>query len=294
MRYVRESIAMVLGAALLVACADTTTTSTTSRGRKTVVGSSSGAADDGDDGADDEGTSGTTRGSSGTTTPTGATASSSGSSGTTPTAGGSFDIILDKQTVSADMAQTMKVQVTVEPKNGFSGPVKLSAVGAVGDASITFDKTELQLSGAAATAMMTVTTKTTTAPADYPVKVAAAGSAGSTPVSREAEVKLTVNPTLTLAIKMNPSTTDYIDAPKTIPVAVGTAANVKVRFVNQDSTGHIIHAGSPGFPHGNTNSPIPNGGTDPTARAVQAGSTYAFYLHDVNATSGSQYRIQAQ
>jgi hypothetical protein len=212
MRYVRESIAMVLGAALLVACADTTTTSTTSRGRKTVVGSSSGAADDGDDGADDEGTSGTNRGSSGTTTPTGATASSSGSSGTTPTAGGSFDIILDKQTVSADMAQTMKVQVTVEPKNGFSGPVKLSAVGAVGDASITFDKTELQLSGAAATAMMTVTTKTTTAPADYPVKVAAAGSAGSTPVSREAEVKLTVNPTLTLAIKMNPSTTDYIDA----------------------------------------------------------------------------------
>jgi hypothetical protein len=292
MRNVRESIALVLGAALLVACADTTTTSSSSRGRKTVVGASSGTADDAD-GDDGENTDPTTRGAS-SSGGSGTPVSSSGASGTPATAAGTFDIILDKQTVSADMTEPLKVQITVEPKNGFTGAVKLSAVGAVGDAVISFDKTEVQLAGAAATAIMTVTTKTTTAPADYPVKIAGAGTAGGAPVSREADVKLTVNPQLTLAIKMNPSNTDYIDAPKTIPVAVGGAASVKIRFVNQDSTGHIIHAGSPGFPHGNTNNPVPNGGTDPTARSVQAGSSYAFYLHDVNATSNSQYRIQAQ
>lgn len=292
MRNVRESIALVLGAALLVACADTTTTSSTSRGRKTVVGASSGAPDDADDG-DGEGPGTTTPGAS-SSGASGTPATSSGASGTPVTAAGSFDIILDKQTVSADMTEPLKVQVTVEPKNGFTGAVKLSAVGAVGDAVISFDKTEVQLAGAAATAIMTVTTKTTTAPADYPVKIAGAGTAGGAPVSREADVKLTVNPQLTLAIKMNPSNTDYMDAPKQIPVAVGGAASVKIRIVNQDSTGHIIHAGSPGFAHGNTGAPVPNGGTDPTNRSVQAGSNYAFYLHDVGATQGSPYTIQAK
>jgi hypothetical protein len=260
-------------AVLFAACGDA---SAPSPGYRQVGGTSSG--DPGNEQGTSSGQTSSGGTSSGQTSSSGGTSSgqtsSSGASGTVNP--GTFDLILDKATGTGDMATSFDVQVTVEPKDGFKGKVDLKVTGLPTDAVGTFDKPSVDIGPAAATAKLTITTKTTTPPATSQLKIT--GTSGTQ--SHDAPTYgLTINPKLTLHIKMNATGTDFVQEGKDLTVATG-GKPVTVVFHNNYSSGFIIHAGNPPtFPHGNTGAPIQPNTDEAQVRSISAGTNYVYYSH---------------
>jgi len=223
--------------------------------------------------------------SSGNTSSSGSTSSgsnASGSSGQTTSsssggnqAKGTFDVLLDKAAGAGDMTSTFTVQVTVAPKDGFAGKVDLKCAGLPTDATGTFDKPSLDISGTAgATATFTIKTKSTTPPDLSQVKI----TATSGTLSKDATYAMTINPKIEIDIKMNATINDFTDS-KDITVATG-GKTVTVAIKNLNSTGEIVHAGNPpDFPHGNTGTAIASNAFENQARSVKQGTNYTWYLH---------------
>lgn len=255
----------VLEASTLVACTfgDTTSDYLGANSKKKRTSSSTG--DDAEDETESAGTS-----------PDGTTATP-GNTPTTPgtrTTSGSFDLMLDKGTATADMNTTQTFTVMVVPQNGFSGTVNLTASGLPANATGTFDKPSVDVSGSAGVAArLTVVLKTNTPPGAASIKVS--GAAGT--AAKDVPIALTVSPRIQIPIKMNATQSSYVDTQQ-IRVATG-GGQVQFVFVNQDSSGHIIHAN----PHGDTNNPIQaNGGLEARTRTISKGQNFQFYLHDLN------------
>ncbi len=219
-----------------------------------------------------------TASSSGSTSGSNASGSSgqttSSSSGGTQVKG-SFDVLLDKATATGDMTTTFTVQVTIAPKDGFAGKVDLKCAGLPTDATGTFDKTSVDVSGTAgATATFTIKTKSTTPPDTSQVKITATSGA----LSKDATYGMTINPKIEIDIKLNATINDFTDS-KDLTVATGGKA-VTVVVKNLNSTGEIVHAGNPpDFPHGNTGTAIAPNTTENQVRSVKGGTNYTWYLH---------------
>lgn len=267
------SLAILSAAAALfsAACGDASTpTSGYYRGGQ---GSSGDTTDPGQSSGDN--TSGGQQTSSGNNASGGTSGAntSSGSSGNQVK--GSFDVLLDKPTATGDMMTTFEVQVTIAPKDGFAGKVDLKCTGLPADATGTFDKPSLDVSGTAgATAKFTITTKSTTPPDTSQVKIT--GTSGA--LTKDATYGLTINPKITINIKMNATINDFTDV-KDMTVATG-GKTVTVAVKNNNSTGEIVHAGNPpDFPHGNTGTAIAANALENQARSVKAGTNYSWYLH---------------
>ncbi len=291
MRHFVLPAVVVLGACFAVACGDasTNTAGFYRQGR-------SGDVPPGDQGTGGAGgASGSTAGSS-----SGAS-SSSGSTGTPGPTGGTtdpktFEILLDKSSVSGDVNAKHEVQVTVSPKSGFTGSVTLAATGLPADAIATWDKPTVDVGAGAATARLTIDTKSTSPVGAATLKIT--GTAGATTAS--SNVSVTINPTMTFTFRMNATGANYMEdiqgraiPPGTYNIAAGSANTLTVKVTNKDGTGHIVHGPGGNFPHGNVGAPIPSGGTDPVGRTVAKGSPIQFYAHDLNNT-GNMTRVQFQ
>lgn len=204
-----------------------------------------------------------------------------------PTGAGMLDINLDNAAPTLDLMAEVKVTVNVAPKAGFTGKVDLAVTGAPAGVSVTLDKASLELTTASASAILTVKTSSEVVPGSVALTITATSAAGakSTPIS------LTVSPTLTLSIPPNAgaltgmaANTAFAAAP--IPLKLG-GKKIAIKIKNNDSMGHIIHAGNTGgFNHGNRNAPVAPGAFEAAvegtnqAREVNSAGTYSFYLHD--------------
>jgi hypothetical protein len=237
-----------------------------------------------------------TPGGGSSTTPGGGTTAPPGEPAppTQPTGAGKVDITLDNAAPTLELMAESKLTVNVAPKEGFTGKVDLTVTGAPAGMTATFDKASLELTTASASAMLTVKTSSAVTPGAVTLTVTATSASGP----RTTPVNVTVSPTLTLSIPPNAgaltgmaASTAFAPAP--INLKLG-GKKIAVKIKNNDSMGHIIHAGNTGgFNHGNRNAPIAPGAFEGTVegngqpREVNAAGTYSFYLHDKSPANAS-------
>ena len=126
-------------------------------------------------------------------------------------------------------------------------------------------------------------------------------ASGATEATANANFK--VNPKITMTIPVNADAmraavgTRYVDgwagpmfgsAPAPLQTQSGNPITVIVK--NADSKSHIVH-GNAGFVHGDTQNPVPPGGTDPKNRTLAAGVNTSGYLHDGTNGTSESFRI---
>jgi hypothetical protein len=205
-----------------------------------------------------------------------------------PAAPGSFMLTLDKSTASVNLLAQATFTVSVAPSN-FTGAVALSVTGLPVGVTPAFDSSSLTLDGTStATAHLTLTTASSTAPGDSTFQVVAAGGTTSVNVSSTLTVASDLTITIPMGVDNNGGTTSspVMDAfgsypiNITAPADISTASPVTIHFYNGDDVSHEIHASSPGagFPHGSGE--FAPGTMEPTQRAINMKGTYDFYLHD--------------
>ncbi len=219
----------------------------------------------------------------------------------------SFDILTDKTTYSVELRSTVTVQVTVAPKS-FTGTVTLGTTGLPTGVTAAFAPPTLSVAGTTgATSVLTLTTISSIAPGNTPFQVTGVSGSSNGSVASA----LTVMPQITIQIPLNvdalkgtsgsPSTNAFGDYPIVItaPGDLGTADPVVVKFVNNDSAPHCIHASNPnqGFPHdavtnGVCNALMNKGGTDATAHNVNTKGSYLFYIHDQGDLTDGMIKVQ--
>jgi hypothetical protein len=218
-----------------------------------------------------------------------------------------FQIMTDKATYNAELRAAIVVQVTIAPQN-FTGTVNLAVSGLSTGVTGAFNPPSVSVSGSTgATSMLTLTTLESVIPATTPFTVTATSgtnTATSAPM-------LTVLPQITIQIPTNvaalagtqgtPSTKAFGNYPIVInaPSNFGTANPIIVKFINNDSAPHCIHASNPtqGFPHdavtnGVCNTLMQKGQSDQTAHNVNTKGSYLFYLHDEGDTTDGMVKVQ--
>jgi hypothetical protein len=170
------------------------------------------------------------------------------------------------------------------------------ATGAFSPASVTLNTT-------AATSKLTIKVPANVAPSVSGASSAIVIKAASGDTVATANANFKVNPKITMTIPVNANAlraavgTRYVDGwagPMfgTAPAALQTQSDnpITVVVVNADSASHIVH-GNAGFVHGDTNNPVPPGGTDPKNRTLSAGVQTSGYLHDGNNGTSESFRI---
>jgi hypothetical protein len=204
-----------------------------------------------------------------------------------PTAG--ITINLDKTTASSNLLSQTTVLVNVAPTGGFSGNVDLSVTGQATGVTATFDKAQLAVSGASASATLTLATASNTAPSTQSLTI----TARSGSLQQTATVAFTVNPVVELRIPQGVNAMRVAGGgtiqsqaygPNPLNLKLGTATRISVRVFNADTVVHELHAGNgaQGFAHGNNIAANTFEGNTQAGvpRSVSAPGTYSFYLHE--------------
>lgn len=249
-------------------------------------------------------------------------ADDSGSSSSTPSDGGttadvslpeggsqtqSFQVMTDKTSYNVELRNTVVVQVTIAPQN-FTGTVNLAVSGLSTGVTGAFNPTSVSVTGTTgATSMLTLTTLESVIPATTPFTVTAtsgsstANSAPSLVVMPQITIQIPTNVAAKAGTSGNPSTDAFGNYPIVInaPANFGTNAPIVVKFLNNDSSPHCIHASNAtqGFPHdavtnGVCNTLMQKGQFDQTAHNVNTKGSYTFYLHDEGDTTDGMIKIQ--
>ena len=286
----RSAVLLSACAALAVACGDASNI-TSNHWAGVGTGNDNGSADDG-------GTKST--GSDASTTAD--VSLPEGGSQTT-----SFQVMTDKTSYNVELRNTVVVQVTIAPQ-GFTGTVNLAVTGLSTGVTGAFNPTSVSVSGTTgATSMLTLTTLESVVPATTPFTVTAtsgsatANSAPSLVVMPQITIQIPTNVAAKAGTSGNPSTDAFGNYPivLTAPANFGTNAPIVVKFLNNDSSPHCIHASNAtqGFPHdavtnGVCNTLMQKGGYDQTAHNVNTKGSYVFYLHDEGDTTDGMIKIQ--
>lgn len=293
----RNACVLLLASGLILssfACGDAGTGS--SLGARRATTGKAPTADHSDDG--DDGAAGTTANPNGTTAPP--------PPANPGTSTGEFTVALSNATPQVDLGESVDVDVTIEPKNGFQGMADLSATGLPQGATATFSPTQVALNTTPAKVKMTITAGRSTAVSTTPVVVTAKSGA----VQATANANFKVNARMTLVIPVNIDAmraavgTRFIDAWGTelganataLKTQQGTPITVLVR--NADSVPHIIH-GNNGFAHGDTAAPIAPNSMEmqngaPRQRNLAVGANATGYLHEGGNGPSVSFRIQVQ
>ncbi len=223
-----------------------------------------------------------------------------GASGTTT---GSLAVTVDNATPATDLGTSIDLTVTVAPKEGFKGEAALTVTGLPTGATATFLPTSVTLNTSSVTSKLTIKVPATVAPSASGASSAMVISATSGATAATANASFKVNPRITMTIPVNANAmraavgTRYVDgwagpmmgsAPEALQTQQGNPITVIVK--NADSTSHIVH-GNAGFVHGDTNNPVPPGGTDPKNRTLSAGVSTSGYLHDGTNGTSESFRI---
>lgn len=218
-----------------------------------------------------------------------------------------FQIMTDKTSYNVELRSTVVVQVTIAPQ-GFTGPVSLAVSGLSTGVTGAFNPTSVSVSGnTGATSMLTLTTLESVLPATTPFTVTAtsgsntATSAPSLAVLPQITIQIPTNVSALAGTTTTPSTNAFGNYPIVInaPSNFGTNNPIIVKFLNNDSAPHCIHASNAtqGFPHdsvtnGVCNTPMQKGQFDQTAHNVNTKGSYPFYLHDEGNTTDGMIKIQ--
>ena len=219
----------------------------------------------------------------------------------------SFSVSTDKTSYNVELRATTQVQVTITPQS-FTGTVTLAVSGLSTGVSGAFNPPTVNVSGTTtATSMLTLTTLESVVPATTPFTVTAtsgannATSAPSLVVMPQITIQIPTNVQAKAGTSGNPSTDAFGNYPIVInaPANFGTNNPIAVKFINNDSTAHCIHASNPnqGFPHdavtnGVCNTLMNKGQMDQTAHNVNTKGSYLFYLHDEGDTTDGMIKIQ--
>jgi hypothetical protein len=218
-------------------------------------------------------------------------------------AAGSFAVSVDNATPASDLGSSIDVTVTVEPKDGFKGDATLTVTGLPTGAIGTFSPASVTLNTTAATSKLTIKVPASVAPSAAGAASAIVIKAASGDIDATANANFKVNPKITMTIPVNADAmraavgTRYVDgwagpmfgsAPAPLQTQSGNPITVIVK--NADSKSHIVH-GNAGFVHGDTQNPIPPGGTDPKNRTLAAGVNTSGYLHDGSNGTSESFRI---
>ncbi len=219
----------------------------------------------------------------------------------------SFQVMTDKTSYSVELRSTVVVQVTIAPQN-FTGTVNLAVSGLSTGVTGAFNPTSVSVSGTTgATSMLTLTTLESVLPATTPFTVTAtsgsstATSAPSLDVLAQITIQIPTNVAALAGTSGNPSTNAFGNYPIVLnaPANLSTTNPLVVKFLNNDSAPHCIHASNAtqGFPHdavtnGVCNTLMNKGQLDQTAHNVNTKGSYLFYLHDEGDTTDGMVKVQ--
>lgn len=222
-----------------------------------------------------------------------------------------FDLVMSNATPAVDLGQKLEIDVTLTPKNGFTGAVTLAATGLPTGATAAFAPASVTLGAAAVTAKLTIDVAVTSVPsapgASSPIEVAA--TSGSIRATANANFK--INPRATLVIPLNidalrSTGTNYLDqwgpAFGANPTPLRTQEGNPIVFTvyNADSKLHIVH-GNNGFQHGSTTAgqevqanafEMQNG--EPRTRSLAVGANITGYPHEGANGQSAGFRISVQ
>lgn len=241
----------------------------------------------GNGGGDEGGGSPSTSATSGSTSSSG---TSSGSGGTGGESGqtATFEIAVSASDTAIELRDSAELEISVTP-NGYVGTVVVGIAGLPADVTSTISPTMVELDGSTvATTTLTIASASDTVTGSFAFTLNAVAPEGTKSVT----ANLAVEPVITIYIPADLSSYSGSDTafgpfPTMIKALPNMSASntISVRFFNQDSVPHEIHADAAvqGFPHGN--SPIPPNSFDGQTRNVNQPGTYNFYPHDLNDTT---------
>ncbi len=224
------------------------------------------------------------------------------------TAAPEFALTLSQNTPTVSLGESVELDVSITPKNGFTGPVDLTVAGLPQGATASPATATVGATGAA-TAKIKITAAVdavATAPNTSSALVVT-GKSGSVTATANANFK--VAPKLTLTIPVNVDAlraanvqyrNDWGDAfgANQKPLRTQQGNGIVVTVFNADSKQHIIH-GANGFQHGDTNNPInPNSfemqNGAPRTRTLNVGANANGYPHDGANGVGASFRIKVE
>ena len=219
----------------------------------------------------------------------------------------SFQVMTDKTSYNVELRSNVVVQVTIAPQ-GFTGTVNLAVTGLSTGVTGAFNPPSVSVSGTTgATSMLTLTTLESVLPATTPFTVTAtsgastANAAPSLVVMPQITIQIPTNVAAKAGTSGNPSTDAFGNYPIVInaPANLSTTNPIVVKFLNNDSSPHCIHASNAtqGFPHdavtnGVCNTLMQKGQFDQTAHNVNTKGSYLFYLHDEGDTTDGMVKVQ--
>lgn len=179
---------------------------------------------------------------------------------TTPQAAQGFSLTVDKEKSGVDLGKDSMLNVTVTPKNGFTGTVNITVEG------LPTGVTAAPASGAPGTPIAVKLTSTTSAPvsaADIPLTIKGTSGAESATVP----TSFRVNNQVTMTIPTNAAALIKAGGNKVVDgwgpggafgpagsaMLVPAGMQIEVKVKNEDSTPRTIHGpgGATGFAHGN-------------------------------------------
>lgn len=227
------------------------------------------------------------------------------------TAAGGLAVTLSTATPAVDLGKSIDIDVSVQPKDGFTGSVALSATGLPAGATATFAPATITVGATAVSAKLTISAPVTTVPSAPNTSSPVVVSAKSGNTTATANANFRVNPRAVLTIPMN------IDALRAAgvgtvyrnewgtefgqtqtPLSTQVGNGIVFTVFNADSKPHIIH-GVNGFAHGDNGNPIqPNAfeisNGQPRTRTLNVGANVNGYPHEGANGPSASFRIRVQ
>jgi len=298
----RTSLLVALAAVLTVSavgCGDASDGSTlgSRRARRTTTPPEVGAADDHDE-SDSEGEDGTDVGNP--------NADSKPNAPSTPgTAAPEFALTLAQNTPTVDLGESVELDVSIQPRNGFTGTVELSVSGLPAGATAAPVRATVGASDTAAKIRITAAADAIATPPNASSALVITGKAGDVTATANANFKIAPKLKLTIPVNIDAlraANVQYRDewgaafGANPTPLRTQQGNGIVVTVFNADSKAHIVH-GANGFQHGNTNAPIePNAfemtNGAPRTRTLNVGANVNGYPHDGAQGVGASFRIR--
>ena len=197
------------------------------------------------------------------------------------TAAGSADI---------ELRDSADVSLTIAP-NGYTGVVSLSLMNVPADVEASIAPTSVTLDGSSSESLtLTVTSASNSESGSFAISVV-----GTVPEGQASgDVAVTIEPVITIIIPQDlesyasspADTTAFGDYPTVIkaPANISAANPVTVKFFNDDTVSHEIHADQDGAGFGHGQGPIAAGAFDPVVREVNQTGEFPYYPHDIGTT----------
>lgn len=197
-----------------------------------------------------------------------------------------------------ELRASTDLSLTVAP-NGYVGPVSLSLANVPSDVDASVSPTSVTLDGTSDESItLTVTSASNSESGTFAITVVGTVPEGTA----SGDASVTIEPVITITIPQNlesyasnpADTTAFGDYPTVIkaPANISAANPVTVKFFNDDTEPHEIHADADdaGFGHGQ--GPIAPGSFDPVVREVNQTGEFGYYPHDIGTTILGQIVIE--